>query len=67
MRNTKDGDLQYELSLLKGGTASVLGGKSCVITLLVGGKGVTWNMELQEAGFASILKILCYMKTAVSF
>lgn len=44
MRNTDEGDLASELSLLKGGMTSVLEGKSCVITLLVGGKVVGWNM-----------------------
>ena len=35
---------------------SALGGKSCVITLLVGGKAVRWNTGLQEAVFACFLK-----------
>ena len=41
VRNTEEGDLASEVSLLKGGMASVLGGKS---TLLVGSKVVGWNM-----------------------
>lgn len=43
MRNPESG-LASERSLLKEGTASVLGEKSCVITLHVGGKVVGWKM-----------------------
>ena len=56
MRNTDEGDLASELSLPKQKTVSALGGKSCVITLLVGGKATRKNTGLQEAVFACFLK-----------
>ena len=56
MRNTEEGDLASDLSLPKRKAVSTLGGKSCVITLLVGGKAVRWNTGLQEAVFACFLK-----------
>ena len=56
MRNTEEGDLASEVSLPKWKTVSALGGKSCIITLLVGGKAVRWNTGLQEAVFACFLK-----------
>ena len=67
VRNTEEGDLASEVSLLKGGMASVLGGKSCVITLLVGGKAVRWNTGLQGAVFACFLKNIMLHKTGSSF
>ena len=56
MRNTQEGDLASEVSLPKWKTVSALGGKSCVITLLVGGKAVRWNTGLQKAVFVCFLK-----------
>ena len=56
IRNTEEGGLASELSLPKWKTVSALGRKSCVITLLVGGKAIRKNTGLQEAVFACFLK-----------